>query len=469
MLQMIRKTKAWVENVDFGDNEQNLSAFYVQAIALVLIIGAILIGITYAIVGNVGYVILMMLVVVTHILVIVLTRRKSLNSAIYLFLIFSLGLEIYGLFLAGGIHATSSVLFPVILIFSSLLLDRKRFLIYTTFCLGAIAFIIYAENQKISQPYVPDQPELPLFISFGLIFVVTAIFVRFITENLQTNLRNTWQREQELATQNEILNRIGQAVVACASNSTITYWNQAASEYYGWNANDTLGKEYATILPVTNSPETMQMIDAALSAGKVWSGELNVKKRDQTLLRTLNTIAPLHNNQGHMTGWVGIAADLSERQQAELALQESEAKFHGFFNHSLDSMFLVDDNGLILEINQATEALFQLTREEAIGKPVWEIQFIRATDDVRTTTSMEAIRDIVEKATRTGLAPWLNRVTHSAIQLSDGAIRYIQQTSFTIPHGNKFWIAIISHDVTESRKVEDAIRMLNVEFEKRVE
>jgi PAS domain len=68
------------------------------------------------------------------------------------------------------------------------------------------------------------------------------------------------------------------------------------------------------------SPKLMERgleIMALLREGKSWSGEFPVRRRDGTEIPVLVTDSPLRDADGRLIGVIGVAADLSERKQAE--------------------------------------------------------------------------------------------------------------------------------------------------------
>jgi signal transduction histidine kinase len=62
---------------------------------------------------------------------------------------------------------------------------------------------------------------------------------------------------------------------------------------------------------------------ACLLSGKGWSGEYPAFHRDGTLLHVQATITPITNEAGDMIFAIGVSTDITERKQAELALQQS--------------------------------------------------------------------------------------------------------------------------------------------------
>src|ERR1043165_7236117 len=59
-----------------------------------------------------------------------------------------------------------------------------------------------------------------------------------------------------------------------------------------------------------------------------------------------------------------IARDISGRKKEESPVRDGEARYHSFFEHSKDSLFLLGTGGQILEANPAACAAFQMTEAE---------------------------------------------------------------------------------------------------------
>ena len=188
MNRPIQKAMAWMRKLDYIDPDKNLSLLYIQAISFLIIISSVILGTVYFLEKQYFYVSMTVLEIFVYGLVIFLARSGRLQAASNLFLISALGVLSFGIFVSGGIHSSSSLLFPMILVFASLLLNRRFFILYGALCIASIGFIIFAENQGLTPvPYMPDPPNFPLFLTYSLVIITAGIVVRFITESLQNS------------------------------------------------------------------------------------------------------------------------------------------------------------------------------------------------------------------------------------------------------------------------------------------
>ncbi len=72
--------------------------------------------------------------------------------------------------------------------------------------------------------------------------------------------------------------------------------------------------------------------------------------------------------EGKIVGIVSVARDITDRKQAEEALQESEAKHRALFEYAGDAIFLMSGETFV-DCNFRTLEMFRCTREQIIGQP----------------------------------------------------------------------------------------------------
>jgi PAS domain S-box-containing protein len=129
------------------------------------------------------------------------------------------------------------------------------------------------------------------------------------------------QTEERLQLQAQMLDSVGQAVIATDIGQSILYWNKTAAGMFGWSSEEVLGRSLTEILPPQVSPAMRHEVEATLASGGTWSGEIVVQSRDKRPIPLFTTNSPLFDEQGRLVAIIGIGADITERKQAEKLLQ----------------------------------------------------------------------------------------------------------------------------------------------------
>ena len=130
--------------------------------------------------------------------------------------------------------------------------------------------------------------------------------------------------EDSIRFQAHLLDTVEQAVIATDLEGRISYWNHFAERLYGWPAAEAVGRSIFEVTPAETSGEQAGEIMSQLAAGRTWSGEFNVRRRDGTSFPALVTDTPIHDEAGRLVGVVGVSTDLTARKRAEAAVHAAE-------------------------------------------------------------------------------------------------------------------------------------------------
>ncbi|MCJ7542283.1 MAG: PAS domain S-box protein [Desulfobacterales bacterium] len=149
--------------------------------------------------------------------------------------------------------------------------------------------------------------------------------------------------------------------------------------------------------------------------------------------------SPLKNDQGSVTGAIGVAVDITARKNAEDALRESEEKYRKLFEMESDALALVDmETGKIFDVNRSFIKLY--------GYSKGEILCMKSTD-----FSAEPDR------TKNSI---LNSETYTPLRYhkkKDGTVFPVEITANYFEHkGRRVNISAI-RDITERKIIEEQI------------
>jgi PAS domain S-box-containing protein len=118
----------------------------------------------------------------------------------------------------------------------------------------------------------------------------------------------------------QVIEAVGQAVIATNLAGEVFAWNRSAERLYGWSLAEALGRNILTLTPTRKSEAQARAIFARLKEGETWSGEFEVQRRDGSSFTAWVVDAPIVDARGALAGVVGISVDAAEERAAPESL-----------------------------------------------------------------------------------------------------------------------------------------------------
>lgn len=123
--------------------------------------------------------------------------------------------------------------------------------------------------------------------------------------------------EENIRIQAEMLNSVGQAVIATDTKGIVIYANNYTEHLFGWKPEEIIGRNIVDITPAIGQSDEAAMIMNDILEGKSWSGEFKTRHKDGNELLTFVTDTPICNKDGIIIGIIGVSQDISDRKQRE--------------------------------------------------------------------------------------------------------------------------------------------------------
>ena len=183
-----------------------------------------------------------------------------------------------------------------------------------------------------------------------------------ITALQQAALRSREELEQLVRYQEHILQYISDGVIIIDLEGTITSWNNAAQQIFGYSAQEVVGRPI-TLLYLGQHTETLGHSLAQILDGNDYIGQWQGQCKDgrATWVEVKTTL--LYDMQGNALGFICIIKDINERIQAEIAQQISEARMRCLMDANLIGV-IISDQTHIIEANDAFLLMMGYSREE---------------------------------------------------------------------------------------------------------
>lgn len=246
------------------------------------------------------------------------------------------------------------------------------------------------------------------------------------------------------------------AIIDFELDGRVRSWNAGATEIFGWSADEAIGR----INPTVPKDELGFFLEnmARIADGERFP-DLDLRRlhRDGALIDVRTSAGPVRNAKGEVVSAIAIMTDETARKRSERALAASEGRKDAVLRASLDCAVIVDHEGLITEVNPATEETFGWTRADLVGK-----RFL----DVAVAAEH---RDDLDEVLSTGTGPLLGaRLEISAVRSDHRTFpAEIAITRVDVPGPMLFAVSL--RDVTKRREREERLREAEAKYRTLVE
>jgi PAS domain S-box-containing protein len=103
--------------------------------------------------------------------------------------------------------------------------------------------------------------------------------------------------------------------------------------------------------------------------------DFEVLKKDGSRIICSISVSRTEPHDGVHEVFTGVFRDVTANRQAEIALRQSELRFHAIFDHAYQYLGLLSTEGRLLEANQTALEATGIARDEAIGKYFWDTRW----------------------------------------------------------------------------------------------
>ncbi len=205
------------------------------------------------------------------------------------------------------------------------------------------------------------------------------------------------QLQGTTALQQAILDSANYTIISTAVDGTILTFNRAAEQWLGYSAAEVIGKATPVLIHdqaeiVARSQALSQELGEPIAPGfaafvaKARRGLLDEQewtyiRKDGSRFPVLLSITALWDQQGGLTGFLGIGSDITERKQTEAALRESEERFHQAFENAAIGMALVSLEGHWLQVNRSLCDMLGYSEQDLLNTT---FQAVTHPDDLET-------------------------------------------------------------------------------------
>jgi PAS domain S-box-containing protein len=237
-----------------------------------------------------------------------------------------------------------------------------------------------------------------------------------------------------------VVERLGDGLMLFDREGSLLYLNAEAERILGSPGSELLGKPLR---------ETMPEVVSEMRTG---ARERLLAGEEVLLVQSFFALERWFEILGRPLGGSFLVHfhDITERLQAEAARHQSEERFQILVNGVADyAIFMLDPKGHIASWNAAAERISGYPAEEVLGKP---LAFLFPPELVERGEPRRRLEETVRQGSFTTEARFFRK---------DGSPMILQSTHTCLLDelGAPSGFAIVTHDITEQRKMEESLRI----------
>ncbi len=225
-------------------------------------------------------------------------------------------------------------------------------------------------------------------------------------------------------------------------NGAIQFVSQSVKNY-GYSVEEVIGKDVS--LFYQNPAYRSVFVQMLMAEKSVTDFEIELKRKDGTSVHASVTARLVLDRANKPIGIDGVLRDITERKEAESAIQLSEAKYKSIIENTSDMIYTYALDGTVTFISPNV-ARYGYTQEDIIGHNI--LEFVHPDD-------RERIRKEFEETIETGREFF----TETRLLKKDGSFIYAEELrKITWIDGKPINITGNIRDITERKQAEELLR-----------
>jgi diguanylate cyclase (GGDEF)-like protein/PAS domain S-box-containing protein len=166
-----------------------------------------------------------------------------------------------------------------------------------------------------------------------------------------------------------------------ASDAPIVYVNPSFERISGYAAEDVIGRNCRFLQGPDTNRDDVAEVRAAVNAGVAHTTTLLNYRRDGTPFFNEIRLSPVPDeDDGTARFYLGLVTDVTDRRHAESRLAKAEALHSSVFNVLGEGILVLDQAGVVLDVNPSALAILGLERQQLEQADWWSLLAPRFPD-----------------------------------------------------------------------------------------
>jgi PAS domain S-box-containing protein len=158
------------------------------------------------------------------------------------------------------------------------------------------------------------------------------------------------------------------AYLSMGTDGLIKESNKAAQLYFGYSGEALMGKSRLELYAAECAVKAGIVFEKGNGGIAIEDEEMVYQRKDGVKVYGLLSATPVRNEKGQIVAIRSVIKDITERKMAEDELMRREEFLAAIIEQTPNPLWLSDEKGTVIRMNQALRELLKATNEEIIGK-----------------------------------------------------------------------------------------------------
>ena len=260
-----------------------------------------------------------------------------------------------------------------------------------------------------------------------------------------------WARKLSLAVEQNPA-----CIIITDTEGRIEYANDTFLSTTGYELNEVIGQTPRLIRSPETDPAVYETLWGEITAGRIWRGDLQNRRKDGSLYWERALIAPIKDAEGRISSFIGINEDITELRAVVDQLRDSESRFRSVLTTMVEGVAVLSPKGHFTYSNPAAEAMLGGEKGVLVGRRPDELDVERLRPDGLPSTPDEyPVLVTLNEQREIRDAIW-------GIRGFKGDVRWLRINTCLLPsrsENQRCGVVLTFSDITERRQAEEQLRL----------